>query len=62
LAEVADLAKRFCDAILPSALDVNDSDETRQSQANWGELDGVLNNAVRLWNVRTGKREQIVRP
>ena len=49
LADVADLAERFGDAVLPLALDVTDTDQARQAvqqaNAHFGRLDVVLNNA-----------------
>jgi NAD(P)-dependent dehydrogenase (short-subunit alcohol dehydrogenase family) len=50
LADVADLAERFGDAVLPMALDVTDADQARQAvqqaHAHFGRLDVVLNNAA----------------
>ncbi len=47
--DVADLAERFGDAVLPLALDVTDADQVRQAvqqaHAHFGRLDVVLNNA-----------------
>ena len=49
LADVADLAERFGDAVLPLALDVTDADQVgqvvRQAHGHFGRLDVVLNNA-----------------
>ncbi|MDQ2844698.1 MAG: SDR family NAD(P)-dependent oxidoreductase [Acidobacteriota bacterium] len=49
LEEVADLAERFGDAVLPLALDVTDPEQVRQvvpqAHAHFGRLDVVLNNA-----------------
>ena len=49
LADLADLKERFKDAVLPMALDVTDTDQTRhvvrQAHAHFGKLDVVLNNA-----------------
>lgn len=49
LADVADLAGRFGDAVLPLALDVTDPEQVRravaQAHAHFGRLDVVLNNA-----------------
>jgi NAD(P)-dependent dehydrogenase (short-subunit alcohol dehydrogenase family) len=48
-ADVADLKKRFGDAVLPLALDVTDAEQVRhavqQAHAHFGRLDVVLNNA-----------------
>ena len=47
--DVADLTKRFGDAVLPLALDVTDPEQVRQvvarAHAHFGRLDVVLNNA-----------------
>ena len=47
--DVADLAQRFGDAVLPLALDVTDADQVKQSvaqaHAHFGRLDVVVNNA-----------------
>lgn len=49
LTSIADLKKRFGDAVLPMALDVTDAaqarDAVRQAHAHFGKLDVVLNNA-----------------
>ncbi|RYG85889.1 MAG: SDR family NAD(P)-dependent oxidoreductase, partial [Alphaproteobacteria bacterium] len=49
LEDVADLAERFGDAVLPLALDVTDAEQVRQvvaqAHAHFGKLDVVLNNA-----------------
>lgn len=48
LTSIADLKKRFGDAVLPMALDVTDADQVRhavlQAHAHFGKLDVVLNN------------------
>jgi len=47
--DVADLAERFGDAVLPLALDVTDAEQVRQAvpqaHAHFGRLDVVVNNA-----------------
>ncbi len=47
--DVADLAERFGDAVLPLALDVTDAEQVKhtvqQAHAHFGRLDIVLNNA-----------------
>ncbi len=49
LASVADLKKRFGDAVLPLELDVTDADQVKkvvqQAHTHFGKLDVVLNNA-----------------
>ena len=49
LASVADLTERYCDAVLPLALDVTDSEQVRQCveqvHTHFGRLDVVVNNA-----------------
>jgi len=49
LADVADLAERFGDAVLTLALDVTDPEQVRQvvaqAHAHFGRLDVILNNA-----------------
>jgi NAD(P)-dependent dehydrogenase (short-subunit alcohol dehydrogenase family) len=49
LADVADLAERFGDAVLPLALDVTDAEQVRQvvpqAFAHFGGLDVLVNNA-----------------
>src|ERR1700727_1124378 len=49
LADVADLAERFGDAVLPLALDVTDSAQVRKvvhrAYAHFGSLDVLVNNA-----------------
>lgn len=49
LESVVDLKERFGDAVLPLALDVTDTDQTRhvvqQAHAHFGRLDVVINNA-----------------
>ncbi len=49
LADVADLAKRFGDAVLPLALDVTNAEQVRQvvpkAYAHFGKLDVLVNNA-----------------
>jgi NAD(P)-dependent dehydrogenase (short-subunit alcohol dehydrogenase family) len=49
LTDVAGLAERFGDAVLPLALDVTDAEQVRhavqQAHAHFGRLDVVLNNA-----------------
>ena len=49
LADVADLAERFGDAVLPLALDVTDSQQVHevveQAYAHFGRLDVLVNNA-----------------
>jgi len=49
LADVADLAERFGDAVLPLALDVTDSQQVhevvQQAYAHFGRLDVLVNNA-----------------
>ena len=49
LADVADLAERFGDAVLPLALDVTDSEQVQQvvqqAYAHFGRLDVLVNNA-----------------
>jgi len=47
--DVADLAERFGDAVLPLALDVTDAEQVKhtvqQAHAHFGQLDVVVNNA-----------------
>lgn len=49
IADLADLAERFGDAMLPLELDVTDADQARrtiaEAHAHFGRLDVVLNNA-----------------
>ena len=49
VADIADLAERFGDAVLPLALDVTDADQVKQAvgqaHAHFGRLDIVVNNA-----------------
>jgi NAD(P)-dependent dehydrogenase (short-subunit alcohol dehydrogenase family) len=49
LADVADLTKRFGDAVLPLALDVTDAEQVKQvvqhAYAHFGRLDVLVNNA-----------------